>query len=203
MYFRSLTAVIILVGLCNSSSAQLARPPSAIPMHYLWEIHGMDELSTTSRVFRRYGYEGDTARNLLILSCPADPAKKIHAEIIPPRFLLKDLNSLTGGGTKTASIEIVGGGGTLKASDDIDPIAAFMDIADSELAKATNALGYADIQIGMFDGKLTYKLLANKVASQQIAAMLSSQKAKQDLGGARFLSSPEVANECMQFRRKR
>lgn len=186
-------------------------PPPAAPQqktrlvpnlkaHYLWQIQGVDELSSTARTYRRYAKEGNNNRNVLVFSCPLDPNKKVFAEFIPPTFLLPQLKILTSNASTTGNVEVSGNKIKFKRSGPIDPIAAFIDFDDSEIPKMVMLLGEPKNSISFFDDQLAYIVTADMETSKQISAAFSEPHALKEIGSAKYISSVDVVEDCMKVR---
>jgi hypothetical protein len=169
--------------------------------HYLWAVHAVDDLNSSMRYYRRFAMEGDLARNVLVLHCRLDPEKRVYAEFIPPKFLLSRLEALTSNTSTAGNVEVAGESSSFTRKGEIDGKAAFMDFDDNEIVKAVTLLGESSTSFRFFEDNLSYKITSDMASSKAVAAIFSQPNAKQKFGETRFISSGEVAADCLQRRK--
>ena len=199
------------VNLVERTLPGLFAVPAQWRAHFLWHINGVDKLRTDMRIYRRFAQEGETARNIFVLTCPKTDSKtdsktdqQFELEVIPPISELERLKTLAQGREVATSVALSSRDRSIVTAGHADGIAGWINFTDQELPGIVELISQKELRVSMFESGLEYRFSSDMTASEKINGIFSTNRANiENVGGLQTMSSADVIRDCRSFRSAR
>ena len=195
------------VNLVEHTLPGLLAVPAQWRAHFLWHINGVDKLRTDMRIYRRFAQEGETARNIFVLTCPKTDSRtdqQFELEVIPPISELERLKTLAQGREVATSVTLSSRDRSIVTAGHADGIAGWINFTDQELPGIVELVSQKDLRVSLFESGLEYRFSSDMAASEKINGIFSENRANlEKVGGLQTMSSADVIRDCRSFRSAR